>query len=490
VEPASPPVGLPQRRALYYGGAWHAPRAGGTLPTDDPASGASLGLIAEAGPDDVDLAVQAAARALPGWRATKPMERAALLRRIVGLVRGHVDELAFLDALDGGNPLRAMVTDVHIGLATLDYLAGLATEVKGETVPLGDEALDYTVREPLGVVARIIPFNHPVMFLLMKMGAPLVTGNTLVFKPAEQTSLSALRLAELVGEVLPPGVFNVVTGRAATGAALVQHPQVAKVGLIGSVPTGRAVLRAAAETIKRVDLELGGKNALVGYPDADPEEVAAAAVHGMNLGWTAGQSCGATSRVFLHEARYERTLALMVDRLRKIRLGRPTDPACEMGCLVSRAQQAKVLASVEIGKQEGARLVLGGGVPADPDLRDGAFVEPTVFADVTPAMRIAREEIFGPVVAVLRWRDEAAMLADVNAVEYGLTASVWTRDLATAHRAAHAIEAGYVWVNSVSTHFLGTPFGGYKQSGFGREECLEELLAYTQVKNVYVRLRP
>ena len=488
---ASPgPVSLPQHRALYYGGGWHEPKAGGTFSAEDPATGTGLGLIAAAGAEDVDLAVRAAARAFPEWRATKPLDRTTLLRRVVGIVRGHAEELALLDAMDGGNPVRAMVTDVHIGLTTLDYLAGLATEVKGETVPLGDDALDYTVREPLGVVARIIPFNHPVMFLLMKMGAPLVTGNTLVFKPAEQTSLSALRLAELVGEVFPPGVFNVVTGGRQAGAALVQHPLVAKVGLIGSIPTGRAVLRDAAETIKRVDLELGGKNALIGYPDADPDEVAAAAVHGMNLSWTGGQSCGATSRVFLHEALYEPTLARIVDRLRKIRLSRPTDPTCEMGCLDNRAQQAKVLSYVEIGKQEGARLALGGRAPLDPDLQGGAFVEPTVFADVTQSMRIAREEIFGPVVAVLAWKDEAAMLADVNAVEYGLTASVWTKDLATAHRAAQRIEAGYVWINSVSTHFLGTPFGGYKQSGFGREECLEELLAYTQTKNVYVRLGP
>ncbi len=480
---------LPEHRGLYYDGAWHAPRAGRVLTAQNPATGASLGLVSDAGAEDVDLAVRAAAKAFPGWRAVKPLERAALLRRVGEVVRGHVDELAMLDSADGGNPVRAMVTDVHIGLATLDYLAGLVTEVKGETVPLGEDALDYTVREPLGVVGRIIPFNHPVMFLLMKMGAPLLTGNTLVFKPAEQTSLSALRFAELVGHMLPAGVVNVVTGGRGAGAALVQHPMVAKIGLIGSVPTGRAVLRDAAETIKRVDLELGGKNALVGYPDADPDEVAAAAVLGMNLGWTGGQSCGATSRVFLHEAVYEKTLSLMVDRLRKIRLGLPTETTCEMGCLVSRAQQEKVLSYVEIGRREGARLVLGGGAPADPHLRDGAYVEPTLFADVTQSMRIAREEIFGPVVCLFRWADEAAMLADVNAVEYGLTASIWTKDLATAHRAAHRIEAGYVWVNSVSTHFLGTPFGGYKQSGFGREECLEELLAYTQLKNVYVRLR-
>ncbi|PYM62263.1 MAG: aldehyde dehydrogenase [Candidatus Rokuibacteriota bacterium] len=481
-------VAMPEHRVLYYGGAWHPPASGRMVVDRDPATGDALGVVAEADAEDVDRAVRAAHRAFATWRRMKPLERAAVLRRVIDAVRQHGDELAMVDALDGGNPVRGMLSDVKIGLATMDYFAGLVTEMKGDTIPMGEDALDYTTREPLGVVARIVPFNHPVMFALMKVAAPLAAGNTVVLKPAAQTPLSALRLMEVIEGLLPPGVLNVVTGGQEAGAALVAHPLVAKVGLIGSVETGRAVLRGAADGIKPVDLELGGKNALVAYPDADPERVAASAVQGMNLTWTAGQSCGATSRLFLHESVHDQTLAHVVDRLRRIRLGMPTDMECEMGCLVSPEQMKKVLSYVELGRREGARLVLGGGPPADERLRGGCFVEPTLFAEVTQGMRIAREEIFGPVLCVLRWSDEDAMLDDVNAVEYGLTASVWTNDVVIAHRAAQRIQAGYVWINSVSTHFLGAPFGGYKRSGLGREECLEELLAYTQVKNVHVAL--
>jgi len=263
-----------------------------------------------------------------------------------------------------------------------------------------------------------------------------------------------------------------------------------KVAVIGSVPTGHAVMRSGADTIKHLTLELGGKNALVAYPDADPAKVAAGAVFGMNLSWTAGQSCGATSRVFLHSKIHDETLAQIVDAISKIRLGIPTDEDCEMGCMVSRDQFDKVMGYIQCGKDEGARLICGGRPPADPQLKNGTFIEPAVFADVRQSMRVATEESFGPVMCVIRWDDEEKMFADVNSVEQGLTASIWTRDLATAHRAAARVEAGYVWINASSSHFLGVPFGGFKQSGFGREECFEELLSYTQVKNVHVKLEP
>ncbi|MGA8295088.1 MAG: aldehyde dehydrogenase family protein, partial [Rhodoplanes sp.] len=395
---------------------------------------------------------------------------------------------AMLDALDCGNPVREMTRDALVAAAQLDFFAGLVTEMKGASVPMGPDAVDFSVRQPLGVIARILPFNHPLMFCAGKAGAPLAAGNSVIIKPPEQAPLSALRLAELIGDLLPAGVFNVLPGGRAVGAALAGHPGVAKVALIGSVPTGRAVMRAAADTIKPVTLELGGKNALIAYPDADPDEVARAVIGGMNFTWC-GQSCGSTSRAFLHADIHDKVIDKVRSEIGRFKPGIPTDPATTMGAIISKAQFDRVMDHIETAKREGARLLTGGGPPADPALAGGLFIEPTVFADVTSAMRIAREEIFGPVLAVLVWRDEDKMLAEVNAVPYGLTCSVWTNDLSTAHRTALAVDVGYVWINDVSQHFLGAPFGGVKQSGIGREECLEELLSFTQEKNIHIKLR-
>ncbi|MGE0652227.1 MAG: aldehyde dehydrogenase family protein [Alphaproteobacteria bacterium] len=485
VDPASV---LPRRLDLYYGGAWHVPVDGARFSTIDPATGRKLAEVASARADDVGRAVASARAALPGWRALPPLKRAALVRGLADILRRHKDELALLDAFDSGNPVRMMSFDVDLACLFLEYFAGLATEIKGETIPMGDGALNYTLRQPLGVVARIIPYNHPILFLGMKIAAPLVAGNTVILKPAEQTPLTALRFAELLEDALPPGVLNILPGGAEAGAALTAHPDVRGIAVVGSVPTGRAVLKGAADSIKRCILELGGKNALIVYPDADVEKAIKGAVHGMNLTWCTGQSCGSTSRVFVHESQYDRVVDGIAAGFSALSMGMPTDPATEVGCLVSHAQYQKVLSYIDIGKREGARLVSGGGPPDDPALANGFFVRPTVFADVVQDMRIASEEIFGPVISILKWSDDVKMLADVNRVEYGLTASIWTRDLVTAHRAAAEVEAGYVWINSSSTHFPGAPFGGYKQSGLGREECLEELLSFTETKNINVAL--
>jgi betaine-aldehyde dehydrogenase len=325
------------------------------------------------------------------------------------------------------------------------------------------------------------------MFIAGKAAAPLAAGNTIVMKPPEQAPLSSLRLAELIDGLLPPGVFNLVPGGKDAGAALASHPDVAKIALIGSVPTGKAVMRAASDTLKGVLLELGGKNALIAYPDADPDAVAGGLVGGMNFTWC-GQSCGSTSRAFIHEKIYDAVLERVKARITHWKPGIPTDPATTMGAIISKVQFDRVMSYIDSAKKDGARLVSGGGRPADPALAKGLYIEPTVFADVTPAMRIFKEEIFGPVVGVVKWRDEAAMLDQVNSVEYGLTASIWTNDLTTAHRAAASVEAGFIWINDVSKHFIGTPFGGYKQSGIGREECLEELISFTQEKNININL--
>ena len=480
-------IALPSQRGLYYGGSWHDPADGAMLETFSPSTAQSLGSAALAGAADVNRAVAAAVAGFREWRRVKPMERSRILREMAAVVRANGRELAMIDAADCGNPVAELLRDAELGASSLDYFSGLVLEMKGSTVPMGDDALNYTLRQPLGVVVRINAYNHPFMFAVMRAAAPLAAGNSLIVKPPEQAPLSSLRLAELVGPLFPPGVFNVLPGGRACGEALVAHPDVAKIGLIGSVPTGRAILRGAADTMKKVSLELGGKNALIAFPDANPDLVAAGVVAGMNFTWC-GQSCGSTSRAFLHESLHDAVLERVVARVRQIRPGLPTRADTQMGCLVSQAQFDKVMRYVAWGQEDGARLVCGGTKSTAEGLERGLFIDPAVFADVRPDMRIAREEIFGPVLSVFRWSDEAEMLQAVNAVEYGLTASIWTRDLVVAHRTAAAVDAGYVWVNQTSAHFMGAPFGGFKQSGLGREESIEEMLDCTQMKNVNIKL--
>lgn len=479
---------LPAHRDLYYGGAWHAPKGAGYAASVAPATGQPIAEAPIAEAADVAAAVEAAHAAFAGWRKVLPMERGALLRRAADVLRAHADELALLDALDTGNPVTMLAGDARFAAMGLDYFAGLATEIKGETIPMGEGSLNYTIREPMGVIARIVAYNHPLMFAAMRLAAPLAAGNTVVVKAPDQAPLSLLRLAELIGDIFPPGVVNFLAGGRACGEALTAHPLVRKITLIGGVPTGKAVMRNAADTLKPVLLELGGKNALVAYPDADIEALIRGIVQGMNFTW-AGQSCGSTSRVFLHGSIHDRVLDAVAKLVpERHKPGLPTDPATTMGSLISQAQLDKVEGFVRQALDDGARLMCGGRRPTDPALAGGFFYEATVFADVRPDMRLAREEVFGPLMSVFRWDDEDALFDQVNAVDYGLTGSIWTRDLDTAHRAAARIESGYIWINNTSQHFIGAPFGGVKQSGIGREECFQELLEFTQVKNVNLKL--
>ena len=487
--PSSTAVTFPTHRDLFYGGRWHAGKSGRFLDVSNPATGASLGKVVDADAQDVASAVTAARDAFPAWRDAPAQDRARAVRKAAAILREHAQELALLEATDGGNPLQAMLYDVAISADYMDYFAGLVTEIKGSTIPIAAGVLNYTVREPLGVIARIGAFNHPLLFFAGKCGAPLVAGNTLIIKPADQTPLSSLRLAELWQDVFPPGVVNVITGGRDAGAALVAHPRVAKIGFIGSVNGGRAVMTAAGASVKALTLELGGKNALIACADAKPAEVADGVVRGMNFRYVTGQSCNSTSRVYLHDAIYDATLPEIVAGVAKIKVGLPIDPETEMGCLSSQPQFDKTMSYIKLGQEEGARLLYGGKRPANPKLALGHFVEPTVFADVRDDMRLAREEIFGPVVSILRWSDENDLVQRVNALDYGLTASIWTHDLDRAHRLASRVEAGYIWINNASQHWVGVPFGGYKQSGMGREESIDELLACTQIKNVSVTLR-
>ena len=315
---------------------------------------------------------------------------------------------------------------------------------------------------------RIVAYNHPLMFSAGKFAPPIAAGNTVIIKPPPQAPLSAFRMMELLDGVFPPGVLNVITGGTPSGEALVAHPQIPMITLIGSVPTGRIIAQQAASQLKRLIFELGGKNALIVFPDADIDRAIEGAVRGMNFTWC-GQSCGSTSRLFIHEAVYDRVLAGVLEKVKTYKPGIPTDPATTMGAIISQAQLDKILGYIEIAKNEGAELVAGGNSPTAPELQNGFYVEPTVFANVESKMRIAQEEVFGPVLSVLKWRDEDQLFSEVNSVEYGLTGAIFTKDLATAHRAASRL-VGFVWVNRAGPHFIGAPYGSYKQSGIGREE--------------------
>ncbi len=459
-----------------------------TIDAVNPADGRILARFPRCSAADVDDAVRAAAAAQPGWRALAPHERAGVLERIARVVLEHADELAGLDVADNGSPIREMRRDAHIAAAQLRYFAGLAFQLRGETVPGEFDRLDYTLLEPFGVVGRIVPFNHPLMFAASRIAAPLIAGNTVVVKPSEHTSLSAIRLGELIADLVPPGVVNVVTGYGQeAGDALVAHRGVRRIAFTGSAAIGRQIQqRAAAEIVKTVTLELGGKNPIVVFPDADLEAAVDGAVRGMNFTWQ-GQSCGSTSRLLVHESEHEAFVERLAERIQALRSGPPAEETTDTGAIVHRGQYDKVIEYLRIGREEGAKVVVGGGPLSTGELARGMFVSPTLFDEVTPHSRLAQEEIFGPVLAAMPFSTYAEAVAISNSVAYGLTASVFTKDLATAHRFARDVQAGYVWVNDASRHFPGTAYGGVKDSGVGREEGFEELMSYVQLKNVNVR---
>jgi betaine-aldehyde dehydrogenase len=449
----------------------------------NPATGEVIGAFARSGPAEVDAAVETAAQAQREWRTIDPLERARLVTAIAQAVEAHAEELALLDVADNGSPIREMRRDAHIAATQLRYFAGLALQLRGDTVPTGFDRLNYTLPEPFGVVGRIIPFNHPLMFAAGRLGAPLIAGNAVILKPSEHTSLSALRLAELIDPILPAGLVQVVTGYGAeAGDALAAHPGVRRLSFIGSAAIGRQIqARAASQIVKTVTLELGGKNPIVVFPDADLDLAVDGALRGMNFTWQ-GQSCGSTSRLLVHESEHDGFVEALGERIDALKSGPPADESTDTGAIVHQGQYDKVVDYLRIGRDEGARVVVGGS--AGP----GPFIRPTLFDNVKPGSRLAQEEIFGPVLAAMPFDGYDEALAIANSVSYGLTASVFTRDLGTAHRFARDVQAGYVWVNDASRHFPGTAYGGVKDSGVGRDEGWEELLSFSQIKNVNVRL--
>lgn len=469
----------------YVNGRFIDDSQGAAMPVIYPATGETIATVHAATPNIVELAVEAAREAQGEWARRKPVERGRVLRRAADILRARNEELSRLETMDTGKPIQeTTVADAASAADALEFLGGAVASFHGDHIDLGGP-FAYTRREALGVCVGIGAWNYPVQVAGWKSAPALAMGNAFVFKPSENTPLSALALAEIYTEAgLPDGLFNVVQGHGDVGAALVSHPLVAKVSLTGSVPTGKKVMSLAGFHMKQATMELGGKSPLIVFEDAHLEN----AVGGAMLGnfYSAGQVCSNGTRVFVHEDLHERFLERLMERTKTIRLGDPLDPETQMGPLISKAQQEKVLDYVRIGKEEGATLLHGGGVPAFQGFEGGFFVEPTIFSDVSDDMRIAREEIFGPVMSVLSFRDEDEVLARANDTEFGLAAGVFTRDLARAHRVVSELQAGTCWINSYNLTPVEIPFGGVKQSGIGRENALAALAAYSQVKTVHV----
>ncbi len=475
---------------IFIGGRFSPSISGKTFDTINPATGEVLTRVAEGDVADVDAAVRAARQAFESgsWPKMSAAERARILWRAADILMRRREEIAELETLDSGKPLTDnLKVDIPMAADCLQYFAGWATKIQGETIPVAGPYFNYTVREPVGVVGAIIPWNFPLLMAAWKAAPALCAGNTVVLKPAEQTPLTALLLAEILTEAgLPDGVFNVVPGFGPTaGGALVAHPGVDKIAFTGSTPVGQEVLRGAAGTLKRVSLELGGKSPNIVFADADME----AAVRGATAGiyYNVGQVCSAASRLLVERSIHESFLEKLAERARKSVPGDPLDPKCRFGPQVSEEQMSRVLRYIGIGKEEGARLVAGGSRVKVGDGK-GFFVEPTIFDGVRNDMTIAREEIFGPVLAVIPFADPEEAVRLGNDTAYGLAAAVWTKDIKKAHLTARRLRAGTVWINTVNAFDNASPFGGYKMSGFGRELGAAGIEPYTQLKSVWVDL--
>jgi aldehyde dehydrogenase (NAD+) len=475
---------------LFINGSFVDARGGTTFPTINPATEEKITDVASAGPDDVDAAVKAArAQMEPGsdWQKMKPRDRAKVMWRLADMLVAKAEEIGRIETMDNGKPVfESQFVDTPAAAECLYYFAGWSGKVAGETIPVADNAFTYTLREPVGVVGAITPWNFPLMLAVWKIAPALACGNTVVIKPATNTPLSLLKFAEYAQECgLPAGVLNVIPGKGSVvGNAIVDHPGVDAIAFTGSVEVGRQLMARAAKTLKKVSLELGGKSPNIVLADADLEAASRGALNAIFYG--KGEVCAAGSRLLVDESIHDELMAKVIERANKMTAGDPLHPKTRLGAIVSKEQFETVMGYIDAGKRE-AKLVAG-GERADIGTGKGYFVRPTIFDDVAPDAKIAREEIFGPVLATIRFKDADDAIAKGNATVFGLAAAVWTRDVSKAHRIARALKAGTVWVNTYNLYDPALPFGGFKESGFGRDQGRDALDKYTQTKSVWVNL--
>ncbi|MEP6642924.1 MAG: aldehyde dehydrogenase family protein [Acidobacteriaceae bacterium] len=474
---------------LLIDGAW----VGGekNFDTINPATGEVLTQVTEASSGDVDRAVVAARRAFDDrsgpWRKMSASERGRLIWRLADLLEKNIEEFAELETLDNGKPIfESRYVDMPMVIDVLRYFAGWATKIQGETVNTIETAFTYTLREPVGLVGLIIPWNFPLLLASWKLGPALACGNTVILKPAEQTSLSTLRFGELAIEAgIPAGALNIVTGGPATGKAIVSHPGIDKIAFTGSTAVGKEIMRGAADTLKRITLELGGKSPNIVFADSDIDSAVKGAINGIFYG--KGEVCNAGSRLFVERRVQDEFLEKLVARAKKLQPADPLHPKTRLGAIVSHEQMQTVLGYIEAGKQEGAKLIAG-GTRVSVDNGKGYFIEPTIFGGVTNEMKIAQEEIFGPVLATLSFDDVDQVVELANRNPYGLAAAVWTNDIKKAHTVSRLLKAGTVWINTYGLMDAALPFGGYKSSGFGRELGAHAIEHYTEMKTVWLNL--
>ncbi len=478
------------KRNLWINGKEEVPAKGQYFISKNPATGLEWAEIAAGDEEDIDRAVGSARAAFAKWRKVEPAQRAALLYALSRRIDENKDELAVAESTDNGKAIRESSGEIAAAADYLRYYAGLADKVYGDSINTRRDTLMYTYREPYGVVGAITPWNSPFYMAVRKMAPALAAGNTVVLKPAEDTSVTALMLAKMTGDVgLPAGVFNVVTGiGSVAGVALTSHPDVDKLAFTGESATGVAITRSSAPNVTPLSFELGGKAAHIIFEDAQIELAAASAVNGAY--GACGQSCTAGSRLFVHSKILDQFLEKYLQHVSVLRIGDPLDYATQVGCLTNEAQLDKVTSYMEVAKEEGCRRLLGGERLQTGDLKNGLFFEATVLDEVKPSMRVAREEIFGPVSMVMPFDDDEEVVKYANDTPYGLTSGMWTRDLSRAHRIARELDAGVVWVNTFRTVHQSLPYGGYKASGYGREDGIEGLLWYTHTKSVMIDLAP
>jgi len=470
-------------KGTYVAGEWHNNK--NRYDIINPSNNKKLSDVPISDIKELEKAVEAAKQAQKVWQKTSLIERANLLEKLAKRIEENEEEFALIDSYDSGNALTGMRKDVKETVNNIRYFCGLVREVKGETFSMEKNHLNFTRYQPYGVVLKINPFNHPFRFCVEKIAAPLLMGNSLIIKNSEQAPISSLRFCELLEDLFPKGLINVVTGGPENGKFLVEHPDIKRIAVIGSVNTGIAIAKTAAPQLKNVTLELGGKNPIIVFDDADPDFAANLAIKGMNLS-RQGQSCSSTSRVLVHKKVKDKFLKSLVEKAKTIPIGLPYHEKNEIGPIVSKKQFDSVMGYIQSGKDEGAKLLLGGDQNLSNDLKEGFFVNPTIFCDVTPNMKIAKEEIFGPVISVIDWEDHDEMIKIANSTQYGLTTMIVTESLSNAMKTSEEVEVGYVWVNT-SGRYSGAPYGGWKLSGIGVEECFDEMKGYARLKNINMK---